>query len=150
MSTLYSYCLKHDAGAAPNPFWGVCTLVICKPAIRRTAQVGDWIVGTGSSKSKLGDLSDSVVYAIRVTQKMTMEAYDHYTHTHLPGKIPSWTSKDPKQRVGDSVYDFSHPERPEIRQGVHGENDRERDLRGRYAILSTHFFYFGDQPKKLR
>ena len=43
MTKLYSYCLPYDDGAAPNPFWGTCTLVICKPAIRRTARVGDWI-----------------------------------------------------------------------------------------------------------
>ncbi|MBU2547361.1 MAG: hypothetical protein KKB20_03030 [Proteobacteria bacterium] len=31
-------------GAAPNPFRGVCILVIRKPGIRRAAEVGDWIV----------------------------------------------------------------------------------------------------------
>ena len=60
---LYSYCLKHDRGAAPNPFWGVCTLVICKPVIRRTADVGDWVVGFGSKNSPIGDVSGKVVYA---------------------------------------------------------------------------------------
>jgi len=47
MPTLYTYCIPYDDGAAPNPYWGICTLVICKPVIRRTAEVGDWIVGTG-------------------------------------------------------------------------------------------------------
>ena len=41
---LYSYVIKHDSGFAANPFWGYCTLADCKPAIRRTAKVGDWIV----------------------------------------------------------------------------------------------------------
>jgi hypothetical protein len=42
---LYSYCLRYDNGAAPIPFWGICTLVIYEPAIQRTAKVADWIEG---------------------------------------------------------------------------------------------------------
>jgi len=38
---LYSYTVRYDDGAAPNPFNGMCTLAICKPAIRRTAAPGD-------------------------------------------------------------------------------------------------------------
>jgi hypothetical protein len=70
--TLFSYCLRSDMGAAPNPFWGVCTLVICKPAIRRTAKEGDWVVGLGAGASPLGDISDQVVYAMCVTRRMPM------------------------------------------------------------------------------
>lgn len=69
---LYSYVLRVDDGAAPNPYWGTCTLTICKPDIRRCAQVGDWIVGTGSKNVRLKDgnkydFSDDVVYAMKVT-----------------------------------------------------------------------------------
>jgi len=64
--------LRVDSGAAPNPFWGVCTLVICKPAIRRAAQVGDWVVGAGSGHSRIGDIRGKVVYTMQVTCKMTM------------------------------------------------------------------------------
>ena len=39
MTRLFTYCILVDDGAAPNLFWGVCTLAICKPAIRRAAQV---------------------------------------------------------------------------------------------------------------
>ena len=46
MPNLFSYVLRYDDGAAPNPFWGTCTLAICKPAIRRKANLGDWVVGT--------------------------------------------------------------------------------------------------------
>jgi hypothetical protein len=47
-TTLFTYCIPYDDGAAPNPFWGLCTLAICKPSIRRVAKEGDWVVGTGS------------------------------------------------------------------------------------------------------
>jgi hypothetical protein len=33
--------------------------------------------------------------------------------------------------------------------GVHDERNRHRDLSGRYALLSTHFYYFGDNPLQL-
>ena len=49
--TLFTYCIPIDDGAAPNPYWGICTLVICKPVIRRVANVGDWVVGIGSKNS---------------------------------------------------------------------------------------------------
>lgn len=41
MPSLFSYCIPVDDGAAPNPYWGICTLVICKPRIRLAADIGD-------------------------------------------------------------------------------------------------------------
>jgi hypothetical protein len=147
--TLYSYCLRYDTGAAPNPFWGVCTLVICKPAIRRTAKEGDWVVGLGPGASPLGDISDRVVYAMCVTRRMSMRDYDAFCRRDLPGKIPAWGSDDFRRRVGDCIYDFSRQDRPIIRRGVHDERNREVDLGGVNALLSEHFYYFGDDPEPL-
>ncbi|MBI1881291.1 MAG: hypothetical protein HYR94_24180 [Chloroflexi bacterium] len=146
---LYSYCVRNDAGAAPNPFWGICTLVICKPVIRRSAQVGDWIVGLGSVNSSIGDVSDKVVYAMKVTSKMTMEEYDQFCQEEYPKKLPNWRGRDYRLRVGDCVYDFSHGHPPKLRLSVHNEGNRKRDLGGLYALLSTHFYYFGDKPVEL-
>lgn len=55
--TLYTYCIPYDDGVAPNPLWGICTLVICKPGIRRVAKKGDWVVGTVSKNTPIGDIS---------------------------------------------------------------------------------------------
>lgn len=98
---LYSYVLRHDDGAAPNPFWGTCTLTICKPDIRRTANIGDWIAGTGSKNSRLKDgktynLSDSVVYAMKGNNKLLMTDYDSFAQQRLPknfqdGSIKTFT-----------------------------------------------------------
>ncbi len=148
MATLYTYCIPYDDGAAPNPFWGVCTLVICKPAIRRSAQVGDWVVGTGSVNSPIGDVSGMVVYAMKVTRKMTMKEYDDYTRHHLSRKIPDWHHHDKQRRVGDSIYDFDF-EPPHVRPSVHGVKNRSHDLGGEYALLSDHFYYFGNKPVAL-
>src|SRR5678816_873168 len=53
---IYRYIVRVDSGAAPNPFGGWCSLAICKPAIRRTAQRGDWIIGLRSHQP------DHVIY----------------------------------------------------------------------------------------
>jgi hypothetical protein len=98
MPTLFSYCLRYDLGSAPNPFWGLCTLAICKPRIRQSAHIGDWVVGTGSAASLLKNNATSVVYAMRVTGKLTMEAYDQFSRSHLPTKMPQPSSTNPRRR----------------------------------------------------
>ena len=145
MATLFSYCIPVDDGAAPNPFWGTCTLVICKPAIRRVAEVGDWIAGTGSVNSPIGNIAGHVVYAMQVTDKMKMRDYDRFCAASLPQKIPIWRSKDVRLRLGDAIYDYS-TDPPGQREGVHGPLNRDRDLGGRFALISRHFYYFGDHP----
>lgn len=154
MTSLYSYCIPYDDGAAPNPYWDVCTLVICKPAIRRSAQVGDWVVGTGSKHARLGDgttrdMSGRVVYAMKITKKMTMAEYDAYTKAELPEKIPVWRSRDRRRRVGDSIYDFARRSKMP-RPSVHNRENAATDLGGKYALLSTHFYYFGDAAIPLK
>jgi len=143
--TLYSYCLRYDDGAAPNPYWGVCTLAICKPAIRRTAKVGDWVVGLGSKRSPCGDISSKVAYAMHVTQVLSMEEYDSYCRKHMQKKIPKWHGRDFRKQMGDCIYDYSqHP--PRLRESVHKEANRRTDLSGKNVLLSDHFYYFGDKP----
>lgn len=145
---LWSYCIPVDDGAAPNPHWGVCTLAICKPVIRRNAQVGDWVVGTGSKHSPIDDVSGQVVYAMRVSQKLTMADYDLLTRSTLTRKLPVWAHRDRRRRLGDSIYDFEF-DPPVQRLGVHLDGNRGTDLSGEYVLLSDHFYYFGDQPQRL-
>jgi hypothetical protein len=152
---LFSYVLRYDDGAAPNPFWGTCTLTICKPDIRRTATNGDWIVGTGSKNSTLKDgkrydFSDSVVYAMKITNKMSLADYDTFARGHLPRKMPKWNSRDFRRRMGDCLYDYSvNTESPRQRDGVHPDNHMPKDLRGKNSLLSKHFYYFGEEPRPL-
>ena len=69
---VYSYIVARDFGFAPNPFFGWCTLATCKPVIRRTARVGDWILGSGSADK---GRSGRAIYAMRVQETMTFGAY---------------------------------------------------------------------------
>lgn len=154
---LYTYCIPVDKGTAPNPYWGICTLAVCKPRIRRRAQVGDWVVGTGShiapqqGLNGTRNLAGSVVYAMQVTQKLTMPEYDAYTLKSLPGKVPNLKATDHRYHLGDSIYDFSAPTAPALRTSrvLHGVAGMATDLNGRYVLLSDHFYYFGDHPIEL-
>ena len=159
---IYSYVLRFDDGAAPNPFWGWCTLTICKPYIRKMAKDGDWIIGTGSKNTCLKDgfvydLSDTLVYAMKVTRSISLEKYDEHCKKYIPGKIPKWPSKDFRRLVGDSVIDFKNKKQPS-RLSVHNLPNmnpllvaklRETDLKGKNALLSNHFYYFGEEPRTI-
>jgi hypothetical protein len=95
---LYSYIVARDYGFAPNPFYGVCTLATCKPKIRRCAQVGDWVVGTGSKQ--LG-LDGHLVYAMKVAEALTYDQY--WSDPRFIQKRPNLRGSL-KQAFGDNIY----------------------------------------------
>ncbi|MET3119976.1 hypothetical protein AAKU64_004224 [Undibacterium sp. GrIS 1.8] len=142
MQRLFTYTIPYDDGAAPNPFFGMCTLTICKPSIRRVAQVGDWIAGLGSKNAPSGDLSGCLVYAMRVDDVLSMNEYDEQALDKWPHRIPKLQSMSLQDRLGDCIYDYSSGE-PVQRRGVHGSTNVDKDLSGKNALISKHFFYFG-------
>lgn len=78
---MYSYVVEHDYGLSPNPTRGFCTLAFCKFSeggdrrnVVEMAEVGDWVVGTGG-KSRLSAGHGKLVYAMLVTEKMTLQDY---------------------------------------------------------------------------
>lgn len=148
--SLFTYIIPVDDGAAPNPFGGVCTLAICKPSIRRVAEVGDWVVGLGSKRAQPKSLEGHVVYAMRVTGKMTLSEYDAFAREKLPDKIPDMGSTNNSRRVGDCIYDYSRGRsNPVQRRGVHNQQNMRTDLGGAFVLLSRDFYYFGDAAVRL-
>ena len=79
----YVYKMTSDRGGAPCaplPFAGedpLLTLSICKPAIRRTAQIGDRLLGLTSRALAQGEgyPECAVIYAARVTGALDFGAY---------------------------------------------------------------------------
>ena len=63
---LFTYIVARDYGFAPNPFHGSCTLATCKPQIRSSASIGDWVVGTGAKTTY--DLAGHLIYAMKVDE----------------------------------------------------------------------------------
>ena len=95
---LFSYVVARDFGFAPNPFFGVCSLATCKPRIRCTASIGDWIVGTGSKKR---GRQNFFVYIMRLTESHTYNEY--WGHPRFLRKRPNLQGSL-KQAYGDNIY----------------------------------------------
>ena len=146
---LYSYILTYDTGFAPNPYHGYCTLATCKPKIRRSAQVGDWIIGTGSknmntcSKRIKIDKSGYLVYAMRVTEVLTFNEY---------WNAPRFKAKRPvkgagkKWECGDNIY-FRDPDTGElaaVEWSYHlGQDDKCGDTSVDRVLIGEDFVYWG-------
>jgi len=134
---LFTYILAHDSGFAPNPFWGFCTLATCKPRIRRSAGVGDWIVGVGSVKT-VG--AGKLVYAMQVAEVLNFEEYD---------ADPRFQRKKPKlngfrqERCGDNIYHRGTDGRWHQRPNPHhGRKHLSRDVeQGRHVLVAKRFYY---------
>lgn len=121
----FSYVMVSDTGFAPNPFDGFCTLACCKPIIRRTASVGDWIIGTGS-KGTIGN--NKLIYAMKVTEKMDFNSY--YTDKRFHNRL-------------DNIYFKNKDKLNQKKNKYHHKEDMDHDLSGKYVLVSDHFYYFG-------
>ena len=139
MARLYSYILKLDTGFAPNPLHGFCTLATCKPMIRKTANVGDFIIGTGS-KSKNRD--GFVVYAMRITETLSYD--DYWKDARFEAKKPQiegcW-----KSDCGDNIYRWNPltNEWVQVEDSYHCDYDMCRDTNTDRVLVSDNFIYWG-------
>ena len=138
---VYSYIVTHDSGFSPNPFHGHLTLACCKPAIRRTAQVGDWVVGL----SKRGE---RVVYAMRVAEILSFNKY--WSDARFAAKVPDKTSASAVVRRGDNIYkplgaDAFHqlPSSHSFKDGTENSKNKAHDLGGVHVLVANEFVYFG-------
>jgi len=147
---LYSYVVARDYAFAPNPFHGFCTLATCKPQIRRTAQVGDWIIGTGSKgKGRDGYL----VFAMRVTEAMSFEEY-----WRDPRFVPKRANLQgsAKQAFGDNIYhrtedgswtqENSHHS---FHDGTANPENVNQDTGVDRVLISNQFTYWGGEGPEI-
>ncbi len=149
MTVLHSYVVRFDSGFAPNPFYGSCTLATCKPGIRKAAQVGDWIVGSGSNDVKVRR-GGYLVYAMRVGEILTFDEYN--ADLRFEHKKP-YRRGSRKQSCGDNIYyrdaasqiwlqrDSFHSNPDGTRHGNHVDIDTRIDR----VLISQEFVYFGGE-----
>lgn len=136
--------MTHDGGSAPNPYGGICTLAICKPRIRSSATVGDWVAATAGATAPWKDGKHRLIYAMKVTEKLSMKDYDERCNAQHREKIPRRPARVFEEFVGDSIYDHSKSNgRPILRPSVHLESNADRDLGGKFVLMSREFCYFG-------
>jgi hypothetical protein len=143
---LFSYKLEHDSGFAPNPFGGVLTLATCKPCIRKSKKIGDWIAGFTSKKLNGAEVgSEKLIYLMRVTTKISIG--DYFNDPKYKDKIPNKNSK--KCWVGDNIYrpkismPSSYRDYELIQNSSHDDSDIKKDISGQYVLISNEFYYFG-------
>lgn len=139
----FSYVISRDYGFAPNPFFGFCTLATCKPDIRKSAQIGDWIFGTGSVTL---NCKNTLIYAMQVTDKITYDTYWKEQKYSIKKPIMNGSLV---QMYGDNIY---HQEKDVwVQADSHHSNDDgsinydnlNRDTGSENILISENFYYFG-------
>ena len=148
---LYSYVVARDYGFAPNPFYGFCTLATCKPDVRKSAAIGDWVVGTGS-KPKARD--GRLVYAMRVSEILSYERY--WEDPRFRQKRPNLRGSQ-KQAFGDNIY-YRDPETGQWRQmdshhslpnGKQNKANIDRDTKANKVLIGADFVYWGGEGPEI-
>lgn len=146
-SYLYAYAITRDFGFAPNPFHGSCTLATCKPRIRKSANVGDWVLGIGGAKLK--SVQRKCIVLMKITEKTTFNEY---------WKDPRFSIKKPArngshvQMLGDNIY-HQDDNNEWIQEDSHHSNsdgsfnmtNLRTDTSSDQVLISDHFYYFGDK-----
>ena len=144
---LFAYIVRHDIGFAPNPFYGVCTLATCKPGIRGSAGIGDWVAGVGSKQQ---GQQGRLVFAMRVEEVLSYDEYwsDPRFQNKKPNRVGSL-----KQRYGDNIYHRSPSGESWIQEdGRHSLEDGspnmrhvQRDTSAPRVLVSETFVYYGNR-----
>ena len=147
---LYSYVVRHDYGFAPNPFFGVCTLATCKPEIRKSARIGDWIVGTGSATN---ERHKYLVYVMQVAEEMTFNQYWDDDRYQL--KKPNLRGSK-KQAFGDNIYFRDRDDhwcqrdsRHSLPDGGPNQHNIRRDTKADKVLIGATYAYWGGSGPKV-
>jgi hypothetical protein len=139
---IYTYILAHDTGFSPNPFHRWLTLACCKPAIRRTAKPGDWVVGITPHA-----LGNRLAYAMQIAERLTFAQY--WADPRFRAKRPRHSSRDPIVRRGDNCYKPLVGEEFVQIPCSHPPQEQEKDLSGRYVLVARRFCYYGANARRV-
>lgn len=153
MTRLFSYVVRYDSGFAPNPFYGYCTLATCKPVIRQAAQVGDWIVGTGSADKKIRR-ENRLVHAMRI--KETLDFRTYWDDSRFRKKRPMRQGSR-RQSCGDNIYFRSEDDSRWLQlDSFHAHLDASiranhivRDTGTDRILISDDYYYFGGEGPEI-
>lgn len=145
MPSVYLYVVDRDFGFAPNPFHGYCTLATCKPRIRNSIAIGDWVIGMGGSRL---NATGRCIFAMQVTQKVS---FDEYWSTLAYAEKKPVRNGSKKTIVGDNIYHRDSPTKPWQQENSHHSNEDgtanvynvAQDTSSNNVLISDHFLYFG-------
>jgi len=146
---LFAYIVARDYGFAPNPFLGWCTLATCKPIIRRSASVGDWIAGIGGSNT---GVAGRLVYAMRVQEALSFDEY--WSDERFFGKRPVLNGSL-KQLYGDNIYhrdasmQWIQCDSHHSLESCPSQRNIANDTKVNRVLLAQHFVYYGSVAPRL-
>jgi hypothetical protein len=129
----YLYKLIVDNGGAPCVRNGLLSLAVCKPAIRRTAERGNIIIGFAANRLYH---DNCVIYIAQVTKKLDGRKYYSQYYADRPDCIYLWDGCNFRYRRSakyhskeDLVHDLGRPPKYPSAQ----------------ILLSRKFRYFGEK-----
>lgn len=148
----YSYVIPRDFGFAPNPYFNYCTLATCKPRIRKSAQVGDWIGAFGAAGT---EVYEKLVVLMRVEEVLTFDEY--WKDYRFFSKRPVF-NRGMMHMYGDNIYHHvegnwvQEPSHHSFADGSINYANLNRDTQTDRVLIATEFYYFGnnaiDIPQK--
>ena len=114
-------------------------MATCKPKIRKTAQLGDWIMGLGSARA---GREGKLVYVMRVAETLTYDGY--WRDSRFAGKKPRWSSRY-QETCGDNVYRRDDARGQWVQMPCfHCDDDLTHDTGVDRVLIGTEFVYYGD------
>ena len=129
---IFLYKLLTDNGGAPAVYRGRLSLAICKPRIRASAEVGDWIVGI-AGKSLHPD--SGLLYIAQVDEILEDgEYYRDARFARRPDAVYEWKGSHLKLRADPRFHDAEDAFR-DIGSGPTYSKAR--------VLLSSRFRYYG-------
>lgn len=147
---IFSYVVKRDYGFAPNPFYNICTLATCKPDIRHTAIIDDWILGFAPAGTTI---RGNLIFAMQVEEKCTFDEY--WNNPDFRRKRPVMNGSL-KQKYGDNIY--HHDARGNwVQEDSHHKNkdgtinmkNLTRDTKRDAVLVSRTFWYWGREAQPI-
>jgi len=140
----YSYVIPRDFGFAPNPYFNYCTLATCKPKIRKSAQIGDWIAAYGSVSTML---REKLLLLMKVEEILTFDQY--WEDCRFKSKHPVF-NKGMVHMYGDNIYHhiddvwMQEPSHHSQEDGSINYANLNRDTQTDRVLIATTFYYFGN------
>ncbi|HEY8506708.1 MAG TPA: hypothetical protein VIL32_00040 [Steroidobacteraceae bacterium] len=130
---LYTYVIRSDNGSAPNYDPPFTTLAICKPDIRRCAQVGDAVLAfTGRNLSRE---AHAVCWAGVIREKVTFAEY--WRDRRFQGKKPG------RSATPDNIYEPIGSRLWQVKNPVHDDGNALTDLSGAFVLVLDPVWRFG-------
>jgi Nucleotide modification associated domain 2 len=130
---VHTYVIATDAGSAPNYDRPFVTLAVCKPRIRRKAEIGELMLGFAGKQVNPTE-PHSVVWAGIVTEKMSFAEYWNYRR--FAGKKPA-RSEHP-----DNFYRPVDGGLFWVPNDVHGPEATNHDTGGKFVLGFTPWWRF--------